>query len=82
MSGDFLGDYLSKRVRDLSYERGWTKEILAEKSTLPLETVKNIWYAKTPDPKTSTCVLLSEAFGITVNCLVGRCRHTPKEERF
>lgn len=74
-----LEDIVSKRVKELAYQRGWNKEILAEKSGLSVDTIKNIWNGKTPDPRTSTTVALSEAFGITVNCLVGRCTHTPKE---
>jgi transcriptional regulator with XRE-family HTH domain len=74
-----LGDIICKRVKELSYQKGWNKEILAEKSGLSVDTIKNIWNGKTPDPRTSTCLQLSEAFGITVNCLVGKCSHSPKE---
>lgn len=74
-----LEDIVGKRVKELAYQRGWNKEILAEKSGLSVDTIKNIWNGKTPDPRSSTMVALSEAFGTTVNCLVGRCTHTPKE---
>lgn len=74
-----LGDIVKERVKELCYQKGWTKEMLAEKSGVSVDTIKNIWNGKTPDPRSSTMVALSEAFGTTVNCLVGRCTHTPKE---
>lgn len=80
MSGEKLGDVLSRRIKELSNSKGWTKEMLADKSNLSYDTVKNLWYGKTPDPKLSTVLQLSEAFGITVNCLVGRCVHTQDEK--
>ena len=70
---------LTTRVKELSAERGWTKEILAEKSDLPLETIRNIWYGKTPDPKISTVLRIADAFGIGVNCLMGKCQHSAEE---
>lgn len=70
---------LSERMVQLMNERGWTLQIVADKSNLPLETVRNIRYAKTPDPKVSTVKAIADAFGITVNCLMGQCSHTPQE---
>lgn len=70
---------LGERVRQLSIEKGWTIQILAEKSKLKEETVRNIWYNKTPDPKLSTASAIADAFGITINCLMGHCSHTPQE---
>lgn len=71
---------LGERVRQLAYERGWnTPQILAEKANLKEDTVRNIWYGKTPDPKLSTAKAIADAFGITVNCLMGQCSHTPEE---
>lgn len=80
MSGEILGDVLSKRIKELANDKGWNKETLAEKSNLSYDTIKNLWYGKTPDPKLSTVLQISEAFGITVNCLVGRCTHTQQEK--
>lgn len=70
---------LSERMRQLMAERKWTIQHLAKISELPEETVKNIYYAKTPDPKVSTIMKLAEAFNLSVNCLMGKCSHTPQE---
>lgn len=70
---------LSERMRQLMAEKKWTIQKLATIAGLPEETVRNIYYAKTPDPKVSTIMKLSEAFNLSVNCLMGKCSHTPQE---
>ena len=70
---------LSERMRQLMAERKWSIQHLAKISELPEETVKNIYYAKTPDPKVSTIMKLSKSFNIGVNCLMGQCQHTSEE---
>ena len=70
---------LSQRLRHLMAERGWTIQMLAKIADLPEETVRNIYYARTPDPKISTIMKLAKAFGISVHCLMGECEHTSEE---
>lgn len=70
---------LGERLRQLTNEKGWSLQQLAEISDLPLETVRNIYYGKTPDPKISTVMKLANSFNLTVNCLMGQCSHTPQE---
>lgn len=70
---------LATRIRELTAEKGLSKEMLAEKCDLPLETVRNIWYGKTPDPKVSTLLKIANVLEIGVNCLMGQCEHTPEE---
>jgi len=78
--GFMPGQILSKRVQEILIELEWSKEMLAEKSGLPYETIKNIYYGKTPDPKISTVMAISDATGYSMNCLMGKCPHTPKEK--
>ena len=73
------GKILSKRVQEIAAEKGWSKEDLAEKTNLPIETIRNIWYGKTEDPKASTLLAISEATGHGINCLLGKCQHTEEE---
>lgn len=80
MSGNVLGDILSKRVKEFTHEKGWNIEILAEKSNLPYQTVRNVWYGKTPDPHVSTVLQLAKALEVGMNCLLGRCQHTTEEK--
>lgn len=74
------GKILSKRLQEILAELGWTKEKLADESGLPLDTIRNIYYGKTPDPKVSTVMAISEATGHSMNCLMGKCPHTPQEK--
>lgn len=71
---------LSERIRELLAVRGISKEEFADMCDLPIETVRNIYYGKTPDPKVSTMLKMSQALDISVNCLMGQCTHS-KEER-
>ena len=52
--GEYMpGKILSRRLQEILIDLNWTKEMLAEKSGLPFETIKNIYYGRTPDPKVS-----------------------------
>lgn len=70
---------IGERLRQLTNEKGWSIQQLAEISDLPLETVRNVYYGKTTDPKISTVMKLSQAFQLSVNCFMGQCNHTPQE---
>jgi len=71
---------LSERLRSVLGERRISIAEFSEMCNLPVETVKNVYYGKTTDPKISTVMQMSEALKISVNCLMGKCPHT-KEER-
>lgn len=70
---------LGTRLREILAARGMSKDELAEMCDLPLETIRNIYYGKTPDPKASTVMKISKALNITVNCLMGECSHSSEE---
>ncbi len=74
------GKVLSDRLKEVMNDLGWTKEQLADKSGLPLETIRNIYYGKTADPKISTVMAIAEATGHSINCLMGKCPHTVAEK--
>jgi len=74
------GQILSRRLQEILIDLKWTKEMLAERSGLPFETIKNIYYGRTPDPKVSTVMAIAEATGYSMNCLMGKCPHTTKEK--
>ena len=68
------------RIATLSSERGWTLETLSKRSRLSINTIKNMTSGKTTDPRLSTLEALADAYGISINCLIGKCPHTPKEK--
>lgn len=53
---------------------------LAEKADLPVETVRNIVYKRTTDPKGSTLLALSHVFYVSVNSLLGEDFVTAEEK--
>ncbi len=71
---------LSDRLKQLLATRDISLAEFAEMCNLPLETVRNIYYARTQDPKVSTIMAMADALNLGVNCLMGKCSHT-KEER-
>lgn len=72
---------LCTRVRDIMNSKNMTIQQLADMANLPVETVKNIYYGKTNDPKVSTVLAIANAFHISVNCLMGQCQHTAEERK-
>lgn len=56
-----------------------TLQELSDKSGVPIETVKNIYYGKVTDPKISTMQAISKVFGVSINFLLGEPFITPEE---
>lgn len=71
---------LSQRLRDLLGSRGITLNEFSIMCDLPIETVRNVYYGKTNDPKISTVLKMSAALQISVNCLMGQCQYTKEEK--
>lgn len=70
---------LETKLREIMNARGLTVRQFAELCGVPFDTMNNILLRRTTDPKVSTVLQISEALNITVNCLMGRCSHTPDE---
>jgi len=70
---------LGERLRAILIERDITVTQFAEMCDLPLDTVKGIYYGKSVDPKLSTAAKMAEALNLSINCLMGKCQHTPAE---
>lgn len=71
---------LGGRLRDLLAERNLSIAEFAEMCDLPVETVKNVYYGRTNDPKLSTVVKMAEHLEMSINCLIGKCPHTSAEK--
>lgn len=72
---------LAKRLRELLSARNMSMADFAEMCDLPFETVKNIYYGRTEDPKVSTLLKMADALDTNVNCLMGRCPHSTEERK-
>lgn len=71
---------LTERFRGLVDTSGMSLQEVADKSSVPFETVRNIYYGKVTDPKVSTVMKLANLFHLSVNCLMGQCTHTREEK--
>lgn len=71
---------LGTRLRELLAIRGISVNDFAEICDLPIETVKNVYYGKSNDPKISTVMKMAQALNLSVNCLMGQCQHTTAEK--
>ena len=60
-------------------ENNMTLRELADKSDVPLETLRNIIYNKVTDPKTSTMYAIGKVFGVSINFLLGEPFISPEE---
>ena len=58
-------------LRELLEDREMTISQLSELADIPYETVKNIYYRRTPDPKTSTMLAIARVFNVSINYLCG-----------
>ena len=62
---------ISNHLKDLLAEKNLSVAEFADVCDLPLETVRNIYYGKTTDPKLSTAMKMATALNISVNTLAG-----------
>ena len=58
---------------------GWSLQELANRSGLPFDTVKNLYYGRIDNPKIETLISIAEAFGISLDYLVGRLDYAEHE---
>ena len=72
---------LGERLRSLLSSRNISVSEFAVMCDLPVETVKNVYYGKTDDPKVSTVLKMANALNLSVNCLLGKCSHTAEERQ-
>ena len=71
---------LSKRLKEILGDRGLSIGSFAEMCDLPVETVRNIYYGKTADPKVSTVMQMSKALDMSVNYLMSEYNDCPERE--
>ena len=70
---------LSQQLKKFLNERKLGVQEFSEMCDLPLETVRNIYYGKSADPKLSTILKMADALNMSINCLLGKCSHSLSE---
>jgi len=63
---------LSKSLKELRKDRKWTQQELAQKANLSFNAVTKIEQGAAKHPTLKTLIKLAEAFGISIDKLVGR----------
>lgn len=72
---------IQEELKYLLEKNNMSKEELAEKADVPLETMRNLYYGKVKDPKASTLLAISRVLRVSVNRLMGERLYTKAEER-
>lgn len=80
MSGSY-SEIISKRFREILNSKGWTyAEYLKNKGLTDYKnSIDNIYYGRSEDPRISTLSIIAESLDVGINCLIGKCHHTPEE---
>ena len=63
---------LAKRLKELRKKAGWSQQKLAEKAGLSYNTITKIEQSVATMPTIQTMIKIADAFGITLDELVGR----------
>ncbi len=72
---------LSEKLKEELKARNISINEFADICDLPIETVKNVYYGRTPDPKVSTLLKMGKALNLSLNCLLGECPHSKDEQK-
>lgn len=63
---------LSKKIKELRTKAGWSQQKLAEKTGLSYSVITKIEQGTAKQPTIQTMIKIADAFGITLDELVGR----------
>ena len=60
---------LSKRIKELRTEKGWSQEALAERIYVSRQTISN-WETEKSYPDVQSLLILSNIFGVSLDDLI------------
>ena len=64
---------LSKRIKELRTEKGWSQEVLAERIYVSRQTISN-WETEKSYPDVQSLLILSNIFGVSLDDLIKRLK--------
>lgn len=70
---------IKERLFEVLTNRDWSVTELAEKTNLPLDTIKSIYYGRTNNPKLETLVAIANALNVSIDFLIGRTNYAQDE---
>lgn len=59
-----------EKIKKIKQEKGYTNEVLAQKSGIPLSTLNKILSSVIKDPKISTLIAITDALDVDINSLI------------
>ena len=65
---------LSKRIKELRTEKGWSQEVLAERIYVSRQTISN-WETEKSYPDVQSLLILSNIFGVSLDDLIKATPH-------
>ncbi len=63
---------INKRLKELRKKAGWSQQKLAEKAGLSYNVITKIEQGAAKNPNIQTIIKLADAFGISLDNLIGR----------
>lgn len=70
---------IKNKIIALLENKSWSMSELAEKSNLPYETIKNLYYGKTDNPRLETLIAIADAFNVSLDFIIGRINYATEE---
>lgn len=74
--------FIKEKLIEILDNRNMSLVDLAHKSHLPFESIKNLYYGKTKNPRLETIIAIAEALDISVDLLIGRKNYAIDEINF
>lgn len=59
-----------EKIKKIKQEKGYTNEVLAQKSGIPLSTLNKILSSVIKDPKIGTLIAITDALDVDINSLI------------
>lgn len=59
-----------EKIKKIKQEKGYTNEVLAQKSGIPLSTLNKILSSVIKDPKIGTLIAITDALDVNINSLI------------
>jgi len=66
---------LGKRIKEFRSKLNISQDQLAKKADIPFSTLVKIEAGYTPNPSMETLIKIADAFGITIDELIGRSKN-------
>ena len=74
-----MKNIVRKKLEKLLEVTDWSLSELSNRSNLPYDTVKSIYYGRIENPRIETLIAIADAFTISLDFLVGRIDYSVED---